>query len=333
MKVNSTRFSGFLSVGLKLVVSAALLVLLSRRVDWGTMSRVSGDLEWFSIFVAMLAFALVACLEAARLRVVLSRFSLRWLDMFRLHFVGIFFGNFLPGELGGDVYKVAALRERFGGVTRLAALMVVLRLFGLAALLPVAGVSSFLLWSTISEWFSAVKFRSPPWLSSSGGWLVVAGIATCAVAALWLQLQRPKARKWLAARLRAAREELSMIRPAQAMVLFFLSLLVFFARAATLMFLAGAVGAKVSPAAGLWVVSAATLVALLPVSFAGLGVREGVIALMLARLSVEYEDALMVALLGRALILVMSVVGGGWLVAEFASQRAAGSIVGRDAER
>ena len=66
------------------------------------------------------------------------------------------------------------------------------------------------------------------------------------------------------------------------------------------------------------------------ISIAGLGVREGLVVFGLTSLAVSYEDAVLVAFLGRAFIILISIVGGAWLVVT-AKPGAAAPSTDRDA--
>ena len=80
--------------------------------------------------------------------------------------------------------------------------------------------------------------------------------------------------------------------------------------AATLMILAGAIGLQVDLAHALSVNALSYFAILLPISVAGLGVREAAIVLALTPLGVEREQAVALALLMLAMTLVNAALGG-----------------------
>jgi len=63
--------------------------------------------------------------------------------IFVLYFIGLFFNNFLFGNLGGDVYKIYSLGRSQGAVAHVAGATVVDRLIGLSALCALAVFAAF----------------------------------------------------------------------------------------------------------------------------------------------------------------------------------------------
>jgi uncharacterized protein (TIRG00374 family) len=116
--------------------------------------------------------------------------------------------------------------------------------------------------------------------------------------------------------LHRAREALFSVTVEQLGILFALSLLILVVRAFVIYFLVLAAGSFLGPSEAAMVVAYATLIALVPISFGGLGMREGVVSSLLVYFSIGYEKALLVALLGRLFIVMMAAGGGACLAQE-----------------
>lgn len=289
----------------KASVALAVLGLLFHRVDWVLLSESTAELKLGPLALACIFFGAIAALEVARLRSVLISYGLSWVELLRLHLVGLFFGSFLPGQVGADLFRVLALRSSGGSLTRPLTLILSLRLLGLAVL-ACAAVTGFALHDR--PLLDSIRWH---W----GPFLIAAGVAALLISALMSHPRlRIQALGFARAQSARCRKALALLGPAQLAAVVLLSCLILVARALVLFFLVRAVGHSLAPMETLLIVALAALATTLPISFAGLGVREGVVAFLLVEASLSYERALLVALLGRVLILLVSAVGGVWLV-------------------
>ena len=120
------------------VLTLAVVAYVYRKVDWGVLSgslRVTHPLR----LLAAAAFqGLAAAAASARWRLLLGEQGIRvsWRTALRLTLVGLFFNFFLLGSIGGDAARfVGALRHDGASRGRLALSLVQDRLIGLFALL------------------------------------------------------------------------------------------------------------------------------------------------------------------------------------------------------
>ncbi len=301
-----------------LAVTSGLLGWLLWRVDWRLMLSTLDRVEVPPFAFAGFAFSAIVALEMVRLRVVLTPLGLRWTELARLHVIGAFFGNFLPGQLGADLYKIVVLRPFDGNVARPLSLVLLLRAIGLAVLLAtaVAGIPIY----------GPVLLAQGASLRPDFGLPILAAIGTTVIVVA-MALRRRRARRVLAERtarfMSRAREALMAVTGSHIAMLVSLSILVLVARALVVYFLVVAVGSRLDFADAVWVVALATLITLVPISFAGWGLREGAVTLLLVQLTLAYEEAVVVALFGRAFILLLSGAGGIWLMFELAGGKKA----------
>ena len=301
----SERFArhGALALAAKLAVTLLLLALLLRRVDWSILRERFLDLHYGTVLLAFLCFLLIAAGEISRMKAVFSVFNLSWIELTRLHVIGSFFGSFLPGQLGADVYRVHFLGRLDSNPDRSLALVVFMRLVGFSMLLAAALLGLAFhgreLWPQLSP-------RVPGPLLTFVALISILGILTLSTF--------PRTRVRLATFFRRSRQALTALTAAELLALFFLSLLVLAARMLTIDVLVRATGSSLVWTEALVVATLATLVTLIPISFAGFGLREGAVATLLVYFQVTYEDAVMVAALGRAFIVFWALAGGVWLL-------------------
>lgn len=315
-----SRF-GRLGLVLKLAISLGLVTILLWRIDWAALSSAGRELRILFVGLAFLAFFAVAFFEVGRLRVVLSHLRIGAFGLWRMHVIGAFFGSFFPGQVGADLYKVVALRSADGGTTRIATLILLLRAYGFAILIAGAAGSTWLLRSELRNWSGLVATSTQVSFVWADHWFVLLS-SLLGLSLIFLALRQ----RWdIASRFWALPERVwsavALIQPAQVAWLLVLSVFILIARTMLLYFLVLAVGAPFQLGVALWVSSLATLMTLVPISFAGLGVREGSVVLLLVQFSVSYENAVLVALLGRAFIVLLSLAGGLWLLVEAVTPR------------
>jgi len=131
---------GWLTFLVKLAISVVLLWLVLSRHSLADVRGALGSPNWVWLGAAVALFAASAwggaliwswLLRAAGLRTSVG-------EMRRLYFIGLFFNNFLPANIGGDAYKIVDLgrRERCPG--RVFCVTLLDRLLGLSALTAVA---------------------------------------------------------------------------------------------------------------------------------------------------------------------------------------------------
>lgn len=135
---------GHVTFGLKLVLSGLLLWFVVSRVTWAEVRSALSDPLWGWLGAALAVYAVSALAGAQQWAWILRAAGLTTpaAEIRRLYFVGLFFNNFLPANIGGDAYKIVDLgrRERCPGKVFCATLLD--RLVGLAALTMVAAIAA-----------------------------------------------------------------------------------------------------------------------------------------------------------------------------------------------
>lgn len=101
---------------LQLALSLTLLALLISHVGPSTILDTLGGLDWSWYLPALLLFQLNMVIRAYRWYLLLSALDSRppLLRLVYLYYLGFFFNNFIPSGFGGDVVKVLGLRQAYG---------------------------------------------------------------------------------------------------------------------------------------------------------------------------------------------------------------------------
>lgn len=225
-------------------------------------------------------------------------------EAFRLNLVGTFIGNFLPGQGSGDLVKSAFLFGHFPGRRAfLLASVVYDRLLGLSAMLTLAVAGIFLLGVLASDWS----------LVSTIGWMLGVVVALAAVLAFFHRLQpfRGFFRERLGKRFAGFSGEIAeLFRNRRLFVRSFaLSMIFQLSWALSLWMMLRAVSDTVQLVPVLVAAPLSVLIASVPISLGGLGVREGAFSLVMQRFGVSADVATAGALLSLVPLLFASFLG------------------------
>lgn len=151
---------------LQLILSVTLLAWLFNRVGLNVIVSTLAGVSWNWYVLAFLLFLGNVLLRAYRWYLLVSALEqeIPYGRLIYLYFVGFFFNNFIPSGFGGDVVKVISLQQdRAPGAEALSS-VVVDRLTGLIGSASIAFV--VLAWNRIQFWFgaSAADLDLPPLL-------------------------------------------------------------------------------------------------------------------------------------------------------------------------
>ncbi len=293
---------------LRFVVSAGLLALLLTRIDFADMvpqkRSLPGTLAFLVAGIALMGFSLV--LAAWRWQRVLDVFGVH-VPLRRLvshYFAGQFVGNVLPSTVGGDVLRVTRSARDIGARDVAFASVVLERLTGFVAL-PLLLLVGFLA--------DPALFTAPhAWIA-----LATAGATVAALALIIVVAGHPNVagrftehENWMRY-IGAIHTGIDGLRRAPRDAAGALG-----AAVAYQLVVVGAVycavhtiGLTVPNAAVLAYVPAVAMAQVLPISVGGLGLREGMLALLLHPLGAETAQAVAVGLLWYAMMLTVSLGG------------------------
>lgn len=293
------------SVPGRLVVSALLLAVVARSIDWGTLAdSLSGAAwGWFVLATALVCAALLV--GAVRWHTLLHHADLpaRPFETLRAYWIGIFSNNFLPTGFGGDVVRSWLVARSGKPLARAFTSVLVDRAVALVSLFVLGWLGLLLLPVDVPE-----ELVTPFAIATGAG--AVLGIVTVAV------LRRrglsrflpPVMRPWVsevAATLRAYGRDHGVQGEALVLSLVFQTLMVF-----STWMLARALGLDISPVAFAVVIPLVLIVTVVPISVAGFGVREGAYVVLLGELGVSASDATLLSLFTVVALAIASLPGG-----------------------
>jgi uncharacterized membrane protein YbhN (UPF0104 family) len=292
---------------LKALVTVALCVLIVWKGDWSSIwqtLRTANPLLMAVVFIGML---LGVSISAFKWRLILSVHGLHFgfNRLQRYYFTSVFFNNFLPSNIGGDVYRIYQTARH--QQSRAPAVVAVLteRLTGIWALVALAAVGGALV--------QAEGAFKPPWLLPVV--LVFGAIAMCpllflavwAPATAWMMEAR-----WCPAKLKKVLALSGDYRqqPAKTLQIIGISFAFHLFTLSWMLVLSYAAGGMSSLPRLVLGAAISNLAALVPVSLNGIGLFDGSFIYVMGDLGMSFDAALMMMLVIRALLIPLSLIGG-----------------------
>jgi uncharacterized protein (TIRG00374 family) len=298
---------------LKVAVSLGLIVLLLSRISPGRLMAVIEETRPLNLVLAIFVFFLSGLLGSFQWHLLLRAggIALPFPKTFKLYFVGLFFNNFLPANVGGDVVKIYDVSRIGNDPHQVFAITLLDRVIGITGLCLLAIAASVILHGRGD--IPSLKLYI----------LIFAGcIAPVIALALNRRLSGAVKRMFgmitwwgLGGRFRAVFEHLGSFRRLRFLLLklTLLAVSVQFMRVATHLAVGSALGIPLSLERGLGFfvfVPLLGLLMVLPISINGLGVREGMGVILFTQIGLLEEQALLVEFITYVVMVVVSLLGG-----------------------
>lgn len=137
----------WISVFLKCIIAAIAIYFALQQVNWEELKNIRWGVSVGWLIPAIILFNCSQFLSAYRLLQFykLLDSTIGYLFNLRLYYTGMFYNLFLPGGIGGDVYKVFVLKKRNLSFLQLAKGTLLDRITGLIVLLAImTGLTNFI---------------------------------------------------------------------------------------------------------------------------------------------------------------------------------------------
>lgn len=300
-------------MGVKLAVSVALLWLLFARVDvaklWASARHAS--VAWMAIALGLYAASIVIMVWRWSLLLDAQDVDMPFRALFGSMSVALFFNNFLPSNIGGDVVRISDTAKVARSKTLAATVVLADRTMGMMGLVLVAAMGVSLVAAPVG------RAPLPLWPS----WLWVGFTFGMAVGGLMLWspdgvgwLLRPLLvlhPEWVGGRIDSLTATLQRFRNHMgAIVTCFIGAVL--VQLMTVVFgwaVAHALRIPIGPFDLAVVVPLAGVVQMIPVSVNGFGVREATYSLYFTRIGLPIESAILLSLTSTALVMLYSLTG------------------------
>jgi uncharacterized membrane protein YbhN (UPF0104 family) len=300
-------------VALKLSVSVVLLSFLFSRIDVGRLwtSVRTASIVWLIAALAIYALSIAACVWRWHVLLEAQGVRVRPRELGQSYLVALFFNNFLPSNIGGDVIRIRDTARLARSKTLATTVVLVDRGLGLMGLVLVAACGASLAAAGAER--DALPFV-PAWLWA--GFLVGACVSLPALFApsglgRLLQPLRVFHPEWIGGRIESLTSALSRFRDRPAALAACFAGAVFVQAMTVVFYTAAAYALRVAirPWDLAVIVPASCVVQMIPVSINGFGVREATFSLFFARIGLPIESALLVSLVPTGLAMLFSLSG------------------------
>lgn len=298
---------------LKIAVSAGLIAFLVARISPGTLARTLAGMDPLASVAAAALFFVSSLLGALQWRLLLGGGGVHLAPgrAVRLYFVGLFFNNFLPANVGGDAVKIFDVVREGNDPHRVFAVTLLDRVIGITALCLLALAASTAMLPL------GVLENLPVYM------LVFAG---CILPVLLLGLNRRLSGfvrrllgrirfKGIGDRIDSVVGHLGGFRLMRSLMIraMLLAVCVQGMRVATHLLVGRALGVTLTAETELGfyvIVPLLGLVMALPISINGLGVREGTGVVLFAGLGIAGETAFLMEFVTYVVQVAVSLIGG-----------------------
>lgn len=291
-------------MALKAVVSTLLIYVLVTRIDAGAVFRTVTRVPTGAFAAAVALFVAQTLILGMRWKFVMAAIGapLGSGRAIRFSYIGIFFNQTLPGAVGGDAVRVWHAYRIGVPVDRAISGVLLERITGTFVLVILAALAVWYLGARID--YPALRVVLVAMLPAA-----LLGLALLA----YLDRLLPLSRAWLPlrglARLSGDTRKI-LVDFRVALLLFLFSVLSTGLAAGATYGLAVGLGVALSPWSCLVLLGPIALLMMVPVSFAGWGLREGAMVVMFGFLGVAPEASMAISVLFGLALLAASLPGG-----------------------
>jgi uncharacterized protein (TIRG00374 family) len=297
-------------ITVKTIISLSLLMFIFTRINLGEFWQQLQYLSWFFVVFALTYYTGCQWLSCLRWQIILKAtgHSVPMITLLSSYFGGMFLNTFLPSSIGGDVYRVYQVAKESKD-SEVAFVSVFLeRTTGLFALLAMGFLALPPAFSLVGRW-DIILLLIACTVMLMGAVLLIVSAKLLIWAEPWLQKLKLNS---LAARF--TRIQIILRKFGQDRKALFLSIalsLIFQLLVVYYYYLVGQqIKIPVSFLQLLVFVPIVTVISLVPISLGGLGLKEGLLAYLFARVSLTIEQALLLSLTVTALSWLLSLPGG-----------------------
>ena len=130
---------------LRASVSIALLLWLVLTIDWKGTVRilVQAQPEWIMMAIFWIILSMVVSVSKWQLLLNVQKIYLKWSELWRAYWAGLFLNNFLPSSIGGDAFRIVWVSKSSHDSAGAAASVIVERILAATGIALVGIVGGF----------------------------------------------------------------------------------------------------------------------------------------------------------------------------------------------
>jgi len=291
----------------KILFTFLVLSYVLRNADLQSLLRTIRNSDYILILLALLTFSFYQVLYSYNWKKVLTAFSggIGYLEVFRIHMIGLFYNLFLPTSMGGDVAKIYYLSKKVND--RMVAIKSIVLLRGTGLLTNLLLLAAVLVYNR--EILVLVGFED----KIAHGLYLLAGVIAVVSIIRWTPVRNNETVQYLTGKIF---EYISSFKSflcdfrREMLGVFLLSLvnqlIIIFENYLILR----ALDIDIAFVHVMYIIPLTFFATMLPITIAGIGIREGAFVYFLTRYGYSVEDAIAFSLIGYVLILFIGFAGG-----------------------
>ena len=294
---------------LRLIVGLSLIFFIFSKIEWNEFINTITRINPIFIFVPIILFFFPGVwLSVLKWKKLLAIYNINasFKQLYLYYLIGTFFNNFLPTTVGGDVSRVMYLKRITNRPAEIAASIIMERLTGFLALIFLGVFSVIFNLSFVLQYPVTVNiimlmflFLITMYLLLRNGILKKPFCKSRSLIPLWRKINE------VSEVLYSYRNHKKVLLSTFILSIIFISSGIF---STYLYFLAIAINVPILKLILIYTV--VQLMGLLPISINSIGITEGSYIILFGLIGINSVDALTVALLGRVLLMVLSLSGG-----------------------
>jgi uncharacterized protein (TIRG00374 family) len=290
----------------KILITVIILAIVVRKVELGTMLATLAHCRFPLVILALLIFAgyqFIYVYNWGRVLSVLEEERVGYHELFKFHMIGLFYNLFLPTSMGGDLAKIYYLSKRIANRLLTIKSIVILRGTGLLTNLLLVVIS-------VAVTSETVRLHAARAFSAAS--LTAAGMVMFFIVSTLVVPREGKISSVLMKMkdfLGSPRDVLKHHKK-QVVCILILSFVTQILIVLENYILLAALRIDIPFIDMMYIIPLTFFATLLPITIAGLGVREGVFIFFLQRHNYAADDAVAFSLLGYSLMLLMGIAGG-----------------------
>jgi len=307
------KYKKIINTTLRIIISLGLIVylIISQFKDFKTISSTLRNLNILFLTLSFLTHIYGIWLTAFRWQTLLKTqgVHLSVLSLTSSTLIGQFFNNFLPTSIGGDVYRAYDVSKKSGfPMSSSVSVIVVERLSGIIASAVFAVAALFL-------GFTAIGGKSiiiPIVIFLVISLIVFFLILNPNIFGINKKLKKIKFLEKFLSKLKNVYNTFLTFKNYKwtLVKVIFYSLTLQFAVIINYWLASKALGIPLDLTAFIFIVPVVSIIAMLPISLGGIGVREGSLVFLMVSLGAQNAKAAMCSLLLFAMLIIIGIVGG-----------------------
>jgi hypothetical protein len=294
----------------KIIISIILVYIISNKVNLNSVNQITSKIDDSHLFTGVIFFTISMVFEVLKLHVLIRDFE-KINTTIKITCIGNFFNNFLPSNIGGDVYKIFYLGSKIN-VLQASVFVLIDRIIGILTI----AICSFLVIINSNYKFIIHKKLLETVRQHTNIHIYILTIITFSLILFLINGYKKERNiaKITYTYINKIIAAVKKVTPSKCCAASLCSGGFHFFRILGVYYFLLSLGHKVGLPEILVVMTFTAVISLLPISIGALGLREGAFIFGFGFFGVNFNAAASTALLVRIILLLPALCGGVWLM-------------------